>query len=380
MYKNLISLAKNLIEREESYLEMPFHKLPKHPLAIKKQKILPAFLGEMGLEVRGFLGMVEPWLNSEWLIPSKRPSLYPEGTAFFDQLYFDRINDIKKYFDIREMVGQLYHSKNINITDFQYNLNQGNLDLSIKINDLEALKKIVNAERAIRLAFSDRYSEESSIPSQFHEPLTSVTMPSWSSSMDLNWTAFSAIIPTYKPTSFEHPKFVVQPHIGVQIRNLPTNPERNSNLEKMIQAANHASQLSGYPILVYGANDDILPRGYQYSIDLVPDHKAQLDGELGILKYCKLMIAPDSGWSDLMCWLGIPTLLEQQFYAYGFEGLRPFKPKLLLMNSPVDSESIERLLNASPDEVMLPDPMNALHKVSHLMPNSALIRSFWSEF
>ncbi len=46
--------------------------------------ILPPYPGEMGIEIRYFLGRVEPWLHAGWKILSRRPELYPAGTAIRD--------------------------------------------------------------------------------------------------------------------------------------------------------------------------------------------------------------------------------------------------------------------------------------------------------
>jgi len=236
------------------------------------------------------------------------------------------------------------------------------------------------AERAIRKSFFERYQSFESIPSIYHIPLTNINIPNYFSDMDFTWAAFGAVCPKYKPQCFNYPLFEIQPHIGVQIRNIPINPERNSDINKMLAAAKFSSNLLGYPILVYGANDDILPDGFQLSKDLIPDNCMQLEGELSMLKFCKLMIAPDSGWADLMGWLQVPTLLEQQYYSWGFEGLRPFKPKILPMSNSEDIISILKLTKSPIDEVLLPDPEVAIHKNSHLMPNSNLLKNFWSNF
>ncbi len=57
-------------------------------------KILPPFLGEMGIEIIHFLARVEPYLRNGWRILAKRPAFYPPGTAFYDPAYFDRLNPL----------------------------------------------------------------------------------------------------------------------------------------------------------------------------------------------------------------------------------------------------------------------------------------------
>ena len=376
-----MALIKDLIQSKTIAMEDPFEPLPKSPLLVNVKKILPPYLGEMGLEVRGFLGIVEPWLNSGWIIPAKRPGLYPHNRAFFDQIFFDRINEIKNYYHITEMVGTLFSSKPVIASELRYELLGDEIAFSAKIDDIESVRKIVAAEKSIRLAILQRYKVSDSVPSQFHEPFTTVTFPGFSSLLDLNWAALSAIVPTYKPLQFINPSFSTQPHIGIQFRNLPKNPSRNSNVEKMLAVCNLAARLLGLPVLVYGANEDLFPKGYQVASDLVPKSMLQLDGELALLHSCKLMVAPDSGWADLMGWLGVPTLLEQQYYAWGFEGLRQFNPKILVMKDGEDNvELILQLINSPSRAVLLPEASDAVNAISHLAPGSQLLRSFWNDY
>ena len=85
----------------------PWPALDKHPLAKEGVQILPGFIGEMGLEVKGFLAQVEPWLRAGWKIPARRVALYPDGTAFSDTEYFERIDSISQYFGMRKIVATL---------------------------------------------------------------------------------------------------------------------------------------------------------------------------------------------------------------------------------------------------------------------------------
>ena len=45
------------------------------------------------------------------------------------------------------------------------------------------------------------------------------------------------------------------------------------------------------------------------------------------------MLSPDSGWADLMAWLGVPTILEMLRVPTTFESLRDtFQPRIVLLD------------------------------------------------
>ncbi len=81
------------------------------------------------------------------------------------------------------------------------------------------------------------------------------------------------------------------------------------------------------------------------------------------------MLAPNSGWADLMCWLRVPVLVEQTEPRVIFEMMAPFQPRILLRQprAPVE-EQIDQLMNsgsASPelgvgvvDQASLDDSVN----------------------
>ena len=60
---------------------------PMHPIA-SDGHLLPAYPGEMGIEIRYFLGRVEPWLRAGWQVLARRPELYPAGAALDDAALF----------------------------------------------------------------------------------------------------------------------------------------------------------------------------------------------------------------------------------------------------------------------------------------------------
>jgi hypothetical protein len=65
------------------------------------------------------------------------------------------------------------------------------------------------------------------------------------------------------------------------------------------------------------------------------------------------MLGPDSGWSDLMAWLGVPVLLEKLPNPIVFESLRDsFQPRLAL---------VDRTAPLGPQ-------IDALQALSHCLP------------
>ena len=72
------------------------------------------------------------------------------------------------------------------------------------------------------------------------------------------------------------------------------------------------------------------------------------------------MLAPDSGWADVMAWLGIPVLLEMLINPFAFEGMRDtFRPRIALIDRDADlGAQIDRVLAA--DGLLTPhDPSKA---------------------
>ncbi|NJL22241.1 MAG: hypothetical protein HC895_17730 [Leptolyngbyaceae cyanobacterium SM1_3_5] len=68
------------------------------------------------------------------------------------------------------------------------------------------------------------------------------------------------------------------------------------------------------------------------------------------------MFAPDSGWADLMAWLQIPTLIEQEVVSHAFTWLAPFRPRLAVIRPNLDIiEQVDRIRSQS-QSVPLPNP------------------------
>ena len=144
-----------------------------------------------------------------------------------------------------------------------------------------------------------------------------------------------ALPPSFLPPSFVTPPEPIGPHVGVQMRNVINivHQVRNSDPEWMLAKATEIAVHLGLDLVVYGhPNGCIIPEGHRTSWDAArPDgHMAR---ELGYLKSCRIMLAPNSGWADLMAWLQIPALVECSPGPGLFEPLRDcFKPRLALLN------------------------------------------------
>ena len=94
------------------------------------------------------------------------------------------------------------------------------------------------------------------------------------------------------------------------------------------------------------------------------------------------MVAPDSGWADLMGWLRIPCLLERQMFSWGFEALRPFRPRMMLASDDTETNKarLGRLLQGSKADIILPNPEEAEVAPSHLDPQHPNNSGYWQAF
>lgn len=159
--------------------------------------------------------------------------------------------------------------------------------------------------------------------------------------------------PTYLPQAFENPSEHAPPHVGVQIRAFRglIARDRNSDPEWMAETAKALGAHFDLPVIVYGHPAGcIIPAGMRATWREEEGGQGHLARELGSLKSCKIMLAPDSGWTDLMAWLGVPVLLEMLLYATTYESLRDsFQPRIALLDrtKPVGPQA-DALLASSP--------------------------------
>jgi len=102
----------------------------------------------------------------------------------------------------------------------------------------------------------------------------------------------------------------------------------------MCETAKVIGDYLGLPVIAYGhRNGCTIPEGFRASWNADLGSTGHLARELGYLKSCRLMLGPDSGWTDLMAWLGIPVLLEMLIVPFAFEGLRDtFEPRIALVD------------------------------------------------
>src|ERR1017187_3604442 len=65
-------------------------QVPPEAVSAPSEWVLPPYPGEMGHEIRGFLGRVEPYLRRGWKILARRPAFSPPGAAICDEAFFPR--------------------------------------------------------------------------------------------------------------------------------------------------------------------------------------------------------------------------------------------------------------------------------------------------
>ena len=146
--------------------------------------------------------------------------------------------------------------------------------------------------------------------------------------------------PSYLPAAFldESADCFRKAHVGVQLRRLPANPDgRDSDVDGWLRQAEELAGALGLELLVYGEpSGSYIPEGYAASSRLADGRL--LAWELGALRNCRVMLAPNSGWADLMCWLRTPVIVEATHNAGEiFRHMGSFAPRLTIRRP---SESI----------------------------------------
>ena len=279
--------------------------------------LLPAYPGEMGIEIRHFLGRVEPWLRAGWRILARRPEFYPEGTAVSDGAFFaleDRL--FEAYGAVRLAAGpHLHHPKN------------GRFSFAGR---RFARRKALHLEAEWRELISRRtHLAERRVLTRWHEDLTRVSTEFFS---PMPWWWSDVVPPSYLPPAYTDAQSPhrYEDHIGVQLRSLATSLEpRNSSVDEVLRDAADICEHLSLPLLVYGhPKGAVLPDGFVNTGSLGDGRL--LERELGYLQSCKVMLAPNSGWADLMCWLRVPTLLENRGDTGVFGPMAPFAPHLVV--------------------------------------------------
>jgi hypothetical protein len=373
--------AKNAIHRliadsyrRSSATETPAAPLSRNPLA-DEYAILPPYLGEFGFEVRFFLGAVEPWLRNGWSIPARRPELYPPGAAFLDPVFFAHIDELKDRFGGTEvLLGLSFGTSPQPWKEVKKELRGKERIVTIESVDDAFYRKLATIERAIRQAVKSRYFHAFRQQTPWDYPLTSVHVP-WAPALSF---PVNTLVPTYKPAAFSIENPAVGPHVGVQLRNVPAKPERNTDVARILPLVQSAANYLKLPIICYGHPEGTLPAPGAPTTFELAGGTSLLAFELGALAKCRLLFAPETGIANLAGWLQVPTLLESQLLAYEYESLRPFNPRIDVIDYSAGIEGqIDRLLA---DKVRLPAAENAQQPRSFLHPAYGLPAEFRDEF
>ncbi len=288
--------------------------------------LLPPYPGEMGVEIRHFLGRVEPWLRAGWRILARRPELYPEGTAVFDPSFFAAEDNLfAAYGAVRLAVGPHLRHPGPGLLPFA--------------------RRHVAQRKAIRLqadwrqlVFRRTHLANSCIVTRWHSDLTLVSTEFHE---PRPWAWADVVPPSYLPPAYVNPNSLhrYEDHVGVQLRNLSTSLEpRNSDVEAVVRDAEAVCQHLSLPLLVYGHPQGcFLPVG-QVNTNSLGEGRL-LERELGYLRSCRLMLAPNSGWADLMCWLRVPTIVENSGATSVFAPMEPFSPRMLVRSKEESAQS-----------------------------------------
>lgn len=346
----------------------------RHPGA-DERAILPPYLGEFGFEVRVFLGAVEPWLRNGWSIPARRPELYPPGAAFADPEFFAEIDRLKQHHGGTEVLFNLSFGASPRAWDgLKTNLEGDRGSITIEGVDGAFYRKLAMLERTIRHAVKTRYFHPLRLQTPWDYPLTAVHVP-WAPSLAF---PLNSVVPTYKPEAFGAKNISVPPHVGVQLRNIAAKPERNSDVSRILPLVRAAAAHLDLPILCYGHPDGTLTVPGITSTFESATEIPLLEVELEALANCRLLFAPETGIANLAGWLQVPTLLESQQLGYEYESLRPFNPRIDVIDyaSAIEGQ-VDRLLA---DTVRVPAAENALVPNSFLHPGLGLPAVFREEF
>lgn len=297
------------------------------------RRVLPPYLGEMGYEVKYHLARVEPWLRNGWKIIARRPEYYPPGTAILAPEFMAACDTIlAEHVIFGAGAGILATPPELPDLEVAPRLYDGKLEVVMNMVDLNKITREAVAEIRLRQLFIEWLDYDG-------RPLTDY---------DRNIFAFSetclaetelrrseGLRPTYRPFAFENPPEPIEPHVGFQIRAVKQLARlRNSDPDWMCATADAIGAHLGLPVIAYGHPDGcVIPEGRRTTWKPELGTEGHLARELGYLSSCRLMLGPDSGWSDLMAWLGIPVLLEMLRFPAAFEELRDsFQPRIALVD------------------------------------------------
>ncbi|NJL22240.1 MAG: hypothetical protein HC895_17725 [Leptolyngbyaceae cyanobacterium SM1_3_5] len=256
--------------------------------------ILPPFGGELGHEVRSFLGRVEPWLRSGWKILAKRPDLYPSGTAIVDSAYFAQESALlQKYGAVR--LGLSYHipaagsAQPASIASLTIALSQLPQPIRLNVQNIRDLLQEAQFESELRSLFAPYLLRRDRPLTNWDTTLLSVTnFLSYEHLADFT----NIVVPSYRPSAFEQPIATCDPHVGVQLRSRSEwSPDRNSNPQRVLTWAKQAAAHLQLPILIYGhPQGAYLPEGLIHTADRGVENL--LRRELGFCGSVRLCLRP----------------------------------------------------------------------------------------
>ncbi len=298
------------------------------------KRVLPPYLGEMGYEVKYHLARVEPWLRNGWKILARRPEFYPPGTTIESADFFKACDDIFNALTIVGAGAGIYApSVELSNMKIEARIQGEGLAVTVELADTARTQREAIAEIQLRQLFLEWLDYDG-------RPLTDY---------DRNVLAFSetcvaesdirraeSLRPSYLPAAFENPPEPMPAHVGLQIRAIKgvVARHRNSDPAWMCETAKAIGAHLKLPVIAYGhPGGCIIPSDMQATWREADGGRGHLARELGYLKSCRLMLGPDSGWSDLMAWLGVPVLLEMLPNPIVFEALRDtFRPRIALVD------------------------------------------------
>jgi hypothetical protein len=319
------------------------------------KRVLPPYLGEMGYEVKYHLARVEPWLRNGWKILARRPDFYPAGAVVEAPAFFEAVEAIlAEHVVVGAGAGIYAPHPEAGGVDISPSLDsQGAIEVRLRLADTNRITHEALAEIKLRQLFLDWLDYEGRPLTDYDRNIFAFTETCVA---ETDIRRAEALRPSYRPPAFETPPEPMAPHVGFQVRAVKMlDRQRNSDADWMAATAEAIGAHLGLPVIAYGHPDGcIIPEGVRTTWRVEDEGRGHLARELGYLKTCRLMLGPDSGWTDLMAWLGVPVLLEMLRTPVAFEDLRDsFQPRIALVD------------RAAP----LAPQIDALLAADHALPN-----------
>lgn len=322
-------ILKTVLLNQEDPKPTPSPATPR----IGVKRVLPPYLGEMGYEVKFHLARVEPWLRNGWRILARRPEFYPQGAAIECPEFFQACDAIMSELVVVGAGAGIYAPHPDMAGLFVEQQLEGEvMNVQLKLSHIHKVTREARAEIALRKLFLDWLDYDGRPLTDYDRNIFAFTETCVA---ETDIRRAEALRPSYLPPAFVTPPAPMEPHVGFQIRAMKQlERKRNSDPEWMAATAQAIGAHLGLPVIAYGHPDGcVIPEGARTTWRAEAGGKGHLARELGYLKSCKLMLAPDSGWTDLMAWLGVPVLLEMLFFPIAFEDLRDsFRPRIGLVD------------------------------------------------